>query len=316
VPEQLTGVPVPAPRTAADPAPGSGDARADRPVIRARHRAQAIVGRFARHRPAVASLALVTILSVLSAVTPLFWRYGPAQITGQYATPPSLQHPFGTDTIGHDLFAQVMSGTATSLKTAVLVAALATGAGTVIGALAGFYGRTADAALMRLTDLFLTVPLLAVLMILSSRVGSLDSDWLWVGLIMAALFWTYLARLVRTTFLSLRQRQFIEAARAIGASDRRIILRHLIPNAAGAIVVNATVMVAAAMLMETAVSFLGLGIQPPQVSIGTLINSGQDDAATMPWLFYFPAGILVASILAVNFVGDGLRDALDPRGRP
>ena len=132
---------------------------------------------------------------------------------------------------------------------------------------------------------------------------------------LAALFWTYLARLVRGTFLSLREREFVESQWAIGSSDRRIILRHLIPNAIGPIVVNATLTVANAMLVEAALSYLGLGIQPPSVSLGGLIASAEGDATVMPWLFYFPAIFLVLIILSVNFIGDGLRDALDPAQR-
>jgi peptide/nickel transport system permease protein len=159
------------------------------------------------------------------------------------------------------------------------------------------------------------VPVLAVLLVLAAGVSGLAGNWFVIALVLAALFWTYLARLVRGTFLSLREREFVEAEWAIGATDKRIILRHMIPNAIGPIVVNATLTVAQAMLVEAVLSFLGLGIQPPDVSLGSLIASGQGDATALPWLFYFPAGILVLTILSVNFVGDGLRDALDPTQR-
>jgi peptide/nickel transport system permease protein len=245
----------------------------------------------------------------------LFWQYGYTAITNQFGTGPSAQHPFGTDPIGHDMFAQVLEGTSTSLETALLVAAVSTVIGTLVGALAGYYGGLVDQILMRFTDLVLIVPVLAVLLVLSNRFAKQSDSSLSVGLMLAILLWTYLARLVRGTFMGLREREFIEAEHAIGASTWRIIGRHLIPNAAGAIAVNATLTVAIAMLTEAALSYLGLGVQPPQVDLGTLIASGEGDATALPWLFYFPAAFLVLSILAVNFIGDGLRDALDPTRR-
>ena len=271
--------------------------------------------RFLHHRIALIGLGWFAFLLLLSNIGPMFWTYSYADITGQFATGPSAQHPFGTDTIGHDMFAQVLAGTATSITTAIVVAAIATGVGTLIGAAAGYYGKWADAALMRLTDLVLVVPLLAVLLVLANTLKTKADNWLFIALILAALLWTYLARLVRGTFLSLREREFVEAEHAIGASDLRIILRHMIPNAAGPIVVNATLTVANAILIEAALSFLGLGIQPPAVSLGSLIAAGEGDATALPWLFYFPAVFLVTVVLSVNFVGDGLRDALDPGQR-
>ena len=271
--------------------------------------------RFLHHKLALTGLAIFLILLLLSTVGPVFWRYSYAAITNQFATGPTLQHPFGTDTIGHDLFAQVMQGTATSIKTALVVAAVATVVGTVIGAAAGYYGKWADSALMRFTDLILVVPVVAILLVLANGVSSLASNWLVIALVLAGLLWTYLARLVRGTFLSLREREFVEAEWAIGAGDARIILRHMIPNAIGPIVVNATLTVANAMLIEAFLSFLGLGIQPPAVSLGNLIANNQADATVLPWLFFFPAGFLILAILSVNFIGDGLRDALDPTQR-
>src|SRR5581483_7722018 len=189
-------------------------------------------------------------------VIPLFWKWSYSAITPQYATGPSASHPFGTDTIGHDLFAQVLTATQTSLKTAFIVTVIATIVGTVIGAVAGYYGKLADAALMRFTDLVLTVPLLAVLLVLANTLS--NANYFWIAIVVASVLWTYLARLVRGTFLSLREHDYVIAARAIGARDRRIIFRHMIPNAAGPIVVNATLTVANAILIESALSFLGL----------------------------------------------------------
>ena len=284
-------------------------------AIKSRSQFRMAADRFFHHRMALVGLGTFVFLLVVSTVVPLFWKYNYTQITDQFGTGPSLEHPFGTDPIGHDMFAQVLHGMAVSIKTALVVAVGATVMGTLIGALAGYYGKLADQALMRLTDLVLAIPLLAVLLVLANKFSKQANSWIFVAILLAALLWTYLARLVRGTFLSLREREFIEAEWAIGASDRRIILRHLIPNAAGSIVVNATLTVALAMLLEAVLSFLGLGIQPPEVDLGSLIAVGEGAATAMPWLFYFPSLFLIVAILSVNFIGDGLRDALDPTQR-
>jgi len=302
-------LPVSAPSAAALAAARQGLA------ITSRSQFRMAADRFIHHKMALTGLGTFLFLLLWSTIGPLFWPYSYTQITNQFGTGPSAQHWFGTDPIGHDMFAQVMHGTATTIKTALLVAVVATVIGALIGALAGYYGRWADQALMRFTDLVLAVPLLAVLLVLANKFSKQANSWLFVALLLAVLLWTYLARLVRGTFLSLREREFIEAEHAIGASDRRIILRHLIPNAAGAIVVNATLTVANAILIGAALSFLGLGIQPPDVDLGTLIAAGEGDATALPWLFYFPALFIVLAILSVNFIGDGLRDALDPTQR-
>jgi len=285
------------------------------PVTASRGQLRMAAERFFHHRMALTGLAVFVLLLLWSTIGPVFWKYSYATITNQFGTGPSAQHPFGTDTIGHDMFAQVMQGTQTSLETALLVAAISTVIGTLIGAVAGYYGGFWDQALMRFTDVVLIIPLLAILAVLSNRFSKQADSSLFVGLLLAILFWTYLARLIRGAFLSLREREFIEAEHAIGASTWRIVLRHMIPNAAGVIVVNATLTVALAILTEAALSYLGLGVQPPQVDLGTLIASGEGDAYALPWLFYFPAVFLIVAVLSVNFIGDGLRDALDPTQR-
>jgi ABC-type dipeptide/oligopeptide/nickel transport system permease subunit len=290
-------------------APASGEAAPTRGQLRM------AAERFLRHKLAMTGLAVFVILVLASVFGPMAWKYNYATITNQYGTGPSAQHPFGTDVIGHDMLAQVLQGMQTSLEDALLVAAIATVIGTLVGAIAGYYGGIWDQILMRFTDLVLIVPALAILLVLSNRFAKQADSALFVGLLLAVLFWTYLARLVRGTFMGLREREFIEAEHAIGASSWRIIVRHLIPNAAGAIVVNATLTVANAMLTAAALSYLGLGVQPPQVDLGSLIAAGEGDATSLPWLFYFPAAFLVLIILTVNFIGDGLRDALDPTQR-
>jgi ABC-type dipeptide/oligopeptide/nickel transport system permease subunit len=299
------------------PPPGGADRAAAEAglAITARSQFQMARDRFLHHRMALIGLGTFVAMLLFALVGPLFWKYNYTDITGQFVTGPSLGHPFGTDTIGHDMFAQVMAATATSIRTALVVAGIATALGTLVGATAGYYGGWFDALLMRFTDLVLIVPGLVILLVLANKFSKSAGSWLPIALILSALFWTYLARLVRGTFLSLREREFIEAEHAIGASNRRIILRHLIPNAVGPIVVNATLTVANAILVEAALSYLGLGIQPPQVSLGLLISQAEGDATALPYLFYFPALFLIVIILAVNFVGDGLRDALDPQQR-
>jgi peptide/nickel transport system permease protein len=185
--------------------------------------------------------------------------------------------------------------------------------GTLIGAIAGYYGGKVDNLLMRFVDLVLVIPVLVVLILLAHIVAQQANNWFFLAIIIGALSWTYIARLVRAEFLSLRERDFVEASRALGASDWRIISRHMIPNAIGPIIVNATITVAGAIVLEATLSYLGLGIQPPAVSLGLLIEQGQNSATTEYWLFVFPAAFLLALIVAVFFIGDGLRAALDPR---
>jgi ABC-type dipeptide/oligopeptide/nickel transport system permease subunit len=280
-------------------------------VVR-RSQTQMIIRRFLAHKLAVGSLVVFLLMIIISLVGGRFWKYGYADITDQFSTPPSLEHPMGTDDIGHDTLAQVLRGAQKSVQVALLVAFLATTIGTVIGAVAGYYRGWVDSALMRFTDLVLTIPAIAILAVLASTVASEAGNWFFIGLILALLQWTYIARVVRGTFLSLREKEFVEAARALGASDTRIMFRHLLPNATGSIIVNATVTVAIAILLETALSYLGLGIKPPDTSLGLLVSTGQQAATTRPWLFYFPGLIIVIIALTINFVGDGLRDAFDP----
>jgi len=272
-----------------------------------------VAGRFVRQPLAMGGLVVFSLLGIASAVSGHVWRYSYSQITNQFATGPTALDPFGTDDIGHDLFAQVMRGIEKDIQTALLVAVIAMLIGTTIGAIAGYYRGFADNLLMRFVDLVLAVPILAVLIVLGHLVSKQAGNWFWVAVIIGVLAWTSVARLVRADFLSLREREFVEAARALGASNRRIILRHMLPNAIGPIIVNATITVATSVILESTLSYLGLGIQPPEVSLGSLVAAGQDAATTQWWLFVFPAGFLVLLILCIFLVGDGLREALDPK---
>ena len=194
-----------------------------------------------------------------------------------------------------------------------MVAGLSTVIGTAIGAIAGYFGGWGDNLLMRITDLFLTLPTLAVLLVAAAYLG--QGDPLRVAIILALLFWTPLARIVRGIFLSLREKEYVEAAKALGSPDRRIIIRHMLPNTLGPIIVNATLLIAAAILVEAALSFLGFGIQPPTPALGKLIADGQSEGLKLWWLVTFPGLVIVLIALCINFIGDGLRDALDPTQR-
>ena len=226
---------------------------------------------------------------------------------------PSWAHPFGTDENGLDELSRVIKGIQTSAQIGVVVAVLSSAIGIGIGAVAGYYGGWVDNLLMRFTDLFLTLPFIAILLTAAKLLGTVRP--MQITLLLVAFFWTGIARIVRGVFLSLREKEYVEAAKASGASDRRIMFRHILPNTLGPIVVNGTLAVGSAILTEAALSFLGLGIQAPLPSLGELINEGQDYSQTAWWLTLFPGLVLVTVVLCVNLVGDGLRDALDPSQR-
>ena len=286
--------------------------------------------RFFRHKLAVVSLLILMFLGVIALFPGFFAPYGydeipftdpvkiienPNIVTESINQPPTLKewHLFGTDQLGRDSLSRVIYGMRTSLWVALFVAIVSTAIGTTVGALAGYYGGVIDNLLMRFTDLVLVLPFLAVLLTLAAFFGTGDPKR--VALILAFLFWTAIARIIRGVFLSLREKEYVEAAKAAGASDLRIILRHMLPNTVGPIIVNATLVVAAAILTEAALSFLGFGIQPPHPALGALINDGQGEGTRLWWLVTFPGLAIVLIALAVNFVGDGLRDALDPTQR-
>jgi ABC-type dipeptide/oligopeptide/nickel transport system permease subunit len=286
--------------------------------------------RFFRHKLAVVSLLILLLFGVIALFPGFFAPYGydeipftdpvkiienPNIVVESINQPPTLKewHLFGTDQLGRDSLSRVIFGMRTSLWVALFVAIVSTAIGTTIGAIAGYYGGVIDNLLMRFTDLILVLPFLAVLLTLAAFFGTGDPTR--VALILAFLFWTTIARIIRGVFLSLREKEYVEAANAAGASDLRIILRHMLPNTVGPIIVNATLVVAAAILTEAALSFLGFGIQPPHPALGALINDGQGEGTRLWWLVTFPGLTIVLIALAVNFVGDGLRDALDPTQR-
>jgi ABC-type dipeptide/oligopeptide/nickel transport system permease subunit len=291
--------------------------------------------RFFRHRLALASLIVLILVGIVAIFPAVFAPYGPNEqnlpgidaagnlTEGKIAQAPSWDHVLGTDLLGRDYLSRVIFGLQTSLWVAMFVAILSTLIGTAIGALAGYYGGVLDNILMRVTDLVLTLPTLAVLLAAAAFLGQEGqtigpitlSQPATIALILALLFWTQLARIIRGVFLSLREKEFVEAAKASGASDTRIILRHILPNCVGPIVVTMTLIIAAAILTEAALSFLGFGIQPPEPALGNLIAEGNVGGLGYWWLVTFPGIVIVIIALAVNFIGDGLRDALDPTQR-
>lgn len=275
--------------------------------------ARIVAGRFFRQPLAILGLIVFAIMGISAVVVGHVWKYGWAQITNTYATGPGAGHPFGTDDIGHDIFAQVFRGTEKDIQTALLVALLSAVIGVTVGACAGFFRGWADSVLMRFVDLILSVPLLCVLIVLSNIWTTESGSWILIAVIIGVLSWTYMARLVRAEFLSLRERDFVEASRAIGASNSRIIVRHMMPNAIATIIVNSTLNVALAIVLESTLSFLGVGIQAPDVSLGALVANAQDSATTQWWLFAFPAAFLVVLIMSIFLIGDGLREAFDPK---
>ncbi len=272
--------------------------------------------KFFQHRLAMTSLVVLTIIILAALFADYIAPYPfDAPNVPDRSLPPTLEgfHIFGTDKIGRDYFSRTLFGTRTSIYVAFIVASVSTIIGIIVGGVAGYYGGKVDNALMRITDLFLTLPFLAILLVLSSFLGA--GNPVRVAFILAFLFWTSLARIVRGEFLGLREKEFVEAAEVLGASDRRIIFRHILPNTVGPIIVNATLIVATAILVEAALSFLGFGIQPPFPALGKLIADGQDALTTQWWLAVFPGLTIVTIALCINFIGDGLRDALDPKQR-
>ncbi len=273
--------------------------------------------RFLRHKLAVGSLIVLILIFGAGIFAEQLAPYSFSEQNfedGNLGPTFHNKHYFGTDVLGRDYFSRVVFGIRTSVRVALLVAFLSTIIGVLVGAIAGYFGGWIDNLLMRFTDLMLTLPILAVLLVASALLG--EGSPYRVAIILAFFFWTTLARIVRGSFLSLREKEYVEAAKAIGANDRRIILRHMLPNTLGAIIVNLTLTVATAILIEATLSFLGFGVRPPTPALGKLIEEGQGEMLIGHWwLVVFPGLMIVAIVLCINFVGDGLRDALDPTQR-
>ncbi|ARF80263.1 ABC transporter permease [Kitasatospora aureofaciens] len=288
----------------ADPADPTG-----RP--RATGRGRLVLARLLAARGAVAGAVLILLLFALAFGGPYLtpWDYAAPDFSALHQ-PPSAEHWFGTNGVGQDVFAQTVRGLQKSLIIGLLVALFSTVLASVVGACAGYFGGWADRALMFLVDLLLVFPSFLIITIVSSRLKS--AGWIAFVLLLALFNWMITARVVRSMTLSLREREFVRAARFMGVRPLRIISRHILPNVASFLIIDATIAVGGAVMSETALSYFGFGVKAPDVSLGTLLAAGTSEAPVFPWMFYFAAGLLVLFVLAVNLVGDGLRDALDP----
>jgi len=293
---------------------------------------QIIRRRFFNHKPAVAGLIFMILFTIFvysaSGIHlgtehnpinyPGWWPHNIIEIAKSIPCAPlsgcpTPAHPFGQDEIGHDYFALVTRGAEISLMVMVVIGSIGGFLGTVIGSISGFFGGWIDAVMMRFTDFIITIPAILVGAVIGFRVGNLGVFTL--ALFLGVFSWTGLARLVRGEFLTLREREFVDAARVAGASNLRIIFKHILPNAIGVIIVSVTLLLAGSILTETGLSYLGFGVQAPDVSLGLLINQYQDSFQVAPWLFWWPGVTIIAIALSINFIGDGLRDAFDPRQR-
>jgi len=278
--------------------------------------------RFRRHRLAAISVVILTLLAASILAGPLLWRTPINEIdfTARLA-PPSWDHPFGTDDLGQDLLARMIYGGRISLAVGFAAMAVALFAGIIIGAIAGISRGPIDAALMWLTDLFLSLPQLPLLLLviylfrdfLKGVVGPEGGVFILIVLVIGTFRWMPVARLVRAQFLSLREKEFVEAARALGASNLRLVIRHILPSALGPVIVAGTIDVAAAIIAESTLSFLGLGFPPDIPTWGRLLFDAKDYLDIAPHWALFAGGAIFLTVIAINFIGDGLRDALDPR---
>jgi peptide/nickel transport system permease protein len=269
-----------------------------------------VLRRFLRNKPGVASLAVLALLFVGCYALPPLLPYSYSDLDYfALQQPPSPEHWFGTNALGQDLLAQTLRGMQKSMLIGVCVAFISTIIAATVGTIAGYFGGWRDRSLMWIVDLMLVVPAFLLISIVVQRT---KGDVLWMIVLLSVFSWMISSRIVRGMTMSLRDREFVTAARYMGVRDSRVILRHIVPNVASIIIIDTALNVGVAVLAETGLSFLGFGVQPPDVSLGTLIADGTKSATTSPWLFLFPAGVLVLIILCANLVGDGLRDAIDP----
>jgi glutathione transport system permease protein len=279
--------------------------------IEAASRFRLVLRRFLRRRSAVVGLVVVLLLFAFAYLSPYLypWKYDQLDFQS-FQEPPSARHWFGTYQTGGDVFALTMRGMQKSLVIGLLGAVVSTGIAALVGAFAGYFGGWLNWFLLAWVDLLLVLPSFLIIAILSPAFRG--QTWLIFVILLAAFFWMVTARVVRGLTLSLREREFVLAARYMGVPGWRIIFRHILPNMASLLIIDATINVSAIILAEVGLSFFGFGVQPPDVSLGTLLADGAPAAQPFPWQFYFAAGVLVLLVLAVNVVGDGLRDALDP----
>jgi len=276
-----------------------------------------ILRRFFKHKLAGVAVAILLLLIISSALAGL----NPYNPTDQNPTnklqDPNGEHWFGTDELGRDVFSRILHGGRVSLAVGLLSTLLSIFVGVVVGALSGYFGGWTDSILMRITDAFLTFPTIFVLILLGAflreqQLFILQNSIFVVIIIIAALSWMWPARLVRGLFLVLREKEFVSASRALGGSPWRMIVRHILPNCVGPILVSGTLQMASAIITESGLSYLGFGVQPPTPTWGSILSTAQDKILTDPWLGFFPGFMIFLTVMAINYIGDGLRDAFDP----
>lgn len=271
-----------------------------------------VLRRFLRSPSAVASLIVLLLLFVGCYALPSFLPYSYTDLDyTALLQPPNARHWLGTNALGQDLLAQTLRGMQKSMLIGLCVAIISTGIAATVGSIAGYFGGWRDRALMWLVDLMLVVPSFILILILTPRTKN-SGNVIVLVLLLSGFGWMVSSRMVRGMTMSLREREFIQAARYMGVANWRIITHHVVPNVASILIIDTALNVAVAILAETGLSYLGFGIQPPDVSLGTLIADGTQSATTFPWVFLFPAGVLVLILVCANLTGDGLRDALDP----
>lgn len=286
------------------------------PRARFASRRTLVARRFVRNRPAVVSLVLLVALFVGCYALPPLLPYAYTDMDfNALLQPPDGRHLFGTNALGQDILAQTLRGMQKSMLIGVCVAVISTVIAATVGSVAGYFGGWRDRVLMWIVDLLLVIPGFILIAVVTPRIRH-ESTVLWLVILLAAFSWMISSRMVRGLTMSLREREFVTAARYMGVSNARIIARHIVPNVASILIIDTTLNVGVAILAETGLSYLGFGVQPPDVSLGTLIADGTPSVTTFPWVFLFPAGVLVLIVLCANLIGDGLRDALDPSARP
>ena len=266
-------------------------------------------------RRVIVGLVLLALLAAVAFLGPVVsaWELGERDFSAMLEGP-TPEHWMGTNRTGQDIFTQATAGLQKSLLIGLLVALISTGFAALVGAFAGYFGGVTDKGLMWIADLALVLPNFVILAILSTHfVG--DGGWLILVVLLAAFSWMVTSKMVRGLTISLREREYIHAARFMGVPAHKIILRHILPNMSSLLIADATIMVSAAIIGETALSYFGLGVQSPDISLGMVIAAGSSFATTAPWVFAFPTVLLIVMVLAVNMVGDGLRDALDPQSK-
>ncbi|MER6507973.1 ABC transporter permease [Nonomuraea sp. NPDC001636] len=274
-------------------------------------RSKVVLGRMLRNRQARYGFIALVLLVALAYIGPMFGAYDWTDKDFlAFLSAPSSDHWWGTTTIGQDMYAVTLRGMQKSIIIGLLVALISTGLAAMVGAFAGYFGGWVDRVLMWGVDLLLVLPSFLIIAIASPRLRG--ASWLWFVVLLAAFAWMITSRVVRSMTLSLREREYVQAAVYMGIPRWKIIFRHIVPNLSSLLIIDATLNVSGAVIGEAALSFFGFGIQPPDVSLGTLIAEGSRNATGYPWLFAFPAGLLVLLVLSINLIGDGLRDALDP----